>query len=322
MTTAETGDRAVGATVIVPVRNAAATLPRTLRSLAGQDLDDPYEVIVVDDGSTDGSARVAEAAAGPITVLRQAGAGPAAARNRGAAVARGEALCFTDADCFPAAGWLAAGLRALERADLVQGSVRPDPTAERTPYDHTLRVLSETGLYETANLFIRREAFEGLGGFEVWLEPEIGKPLAEDVWLGWRARRAGVEVTFEPDALVHHAVIAQSPLEFLLDRRRLRYFPAIAAKMPELRRAMFFARLFLTRRSAAFDAAVVGAVAAGARRSPLPLLAGAPYAWLLARTARRWGRKGPEVAAVYAARDAVALVSLVRGSLRYRAPVL
>src|SRR5919199_4696505 len=114
------GEGRVRASVIVPVRDAAATLPRTLAALAGQELAEPYEVIVVDDGSRDGSAELAESTPGPVTVLRQPGAGPAAARNRGATAARGTALCFTDADCFPSPGWLDAGMRALERADLAQ----------------------------------------------------------------------------------------------------------------------------------------------------------------------------------------------------------
>lgn len=322
MALAEPGDRPVRASVIVPVRNARKTLPRTLDALTRQVVGELYEVIVVDDGSDDGSAELAEHAPGPIRVLRQAGAGAAAARNRGAAAARGAAICFTDADCFPTPGWLAAGLRALERAELVQGAVRPDPHAARTPFDHTLRVLRETGLYETASLFVRRDLFDALDGFELWLELEVGRPMAEDVWFGWRARRAGATVAFEADALVHHAVIAQRPLAFILERRRLRYFPAIAAKMPEIRREMLFARLFLSRRSAAFDSAVLAVAAALAVRSVGPLLAAGPYAWLLSRTARRWGPKGPEASAVHVVRDLVGLVSLVRGSVRYRSPVL
>lgn len=322
MALAEPDAPAVRASVIVPVRNAAKTLPRTLDALASQVVSERYEVIVVDDGSNDGSAELAEHAPGPVTVLRQAGAGPAAARNRGVAEARGEALCFTDADCFPTPEWLAAGLRALNRAELVQGAIRPDPDAVRTPFDHTLRVIGENGLYETANLFVRRELFEALDGFELWLEPEVGKPMAEDVWFGWRARRAGARIAFEPDALVHHAVIAQRPLDFVLDRRRLRYFPAIVAKMPELRDEMFFARVFLSRRSAAFDVAILGAAMALAMRSFVPVIMAGPYVWSVARTARRWGGQAPAASPVRVVRDLVGLVSLLRGSVRYHSLVL
>src|SRR5947207_499564 len=104
-------------TVVVPARNAEATLGRALDAIASQRLDEPWETIVVDDGSSDGTAGIAEGAPGDVTVLRAGAAGPAAARNRGAEAARGEMLAFTDADCFPAPGWLAAGLRALESAD-------------------------------------------------------------------------------------------------------------------------------------------------------------------------------------------------------------
>ncbi len=321
-TSGDRGIATVRASVIVPVHNGAATLLAALSALARQEAPEAYEVIVVDDGSVDGSAALAERGPGPVTVLRQEQAGPAAARNRGAEAAHGAFLCFTDSDCFPHSGWLAAGLAALEHADLVQGEVRPDPDARRTPYDRTLAVLRESGLYETANLFVRRELFEALDGFEVWLEPEVGKPLAEDVWFGWRARRAGARIAFSSEALVHHAVFAQRPLDVILDRRRLRYFPAIAAKVPEIRRTFFFARIFLSRRNAAFDAAVLGTAAALVARSPLPLAVTAPYVRSLTRTARHWGKRGPAVAAVLAARDAVGLVSLVQGSARWRSLVL
>src|SRR5919198_5805523 len=109
----------VAASVIVPARNAAATIGRTLEALAAQDFPQEYEVIVVDDGSTDDTVAVAEAAPGPVTVRRQEQRGPGEARNLGAQHARGEVLAFTDADCFPERGWLRAGVAALADADLV-----------------------------------------------------------------------------------------------------------------------------------------------------------------------------------------------------------
>ena len=303
------------ASVIVPARDAEATLPRTLAALAAQELDEAYEVIVVDDGSVDDTAELARAAPGPVRLIQQDPLGPAAARNRGVAESEGSALAFCDADCFPTPGWLRAGLAALETADLVQGHVLPDPDAELGPFDRTLWIVLEVGLYETANLFATREIFDRTGGFEEWLVPEIGKALAEDVWFGWKARRLGARTAFAPDALAHHAVFPRGWPEYVAERRRLRYFPAMARKVPELRDHFFYRRLFLNRRTATLDLALLGALAAALLRSPVPLLAAAPYA----RTALR---RPPAVVPADVAADLIGLQSLLVGTLRYRSPLL
>jgi glycosyltransferase involved in cell wall biosynthesis len=307
--------RVTRVSVIVPARDAEATLPRTLAALAVQDLDEPYEVVVVDDGSVDRTAELAMAAPGPVQVVRQDPLGPAEARNRGVAESEGPALAFCDADCFPTPGWLRAGLTALESADLVQGHVLPDPGAELGPFDRTIWILFEVGLYETANLFVTRDTFDRTGGFEEWLVPEIGKALAEDVWFGWKARRLGARTAFAADALAHHAVFPRGWAEYVGERRRLRYFPAMARKVPELREHFFYRRLFLTRRTAALDLALAGAVGAALLHSPVPLLAAAPYA-------RMALRRPPSAVPVDVAADLVGFQSLIKGTLRYRSPLL
>jgi len=312
----------VRASVIVPARDAESTLPRTLEALAAQDLQQPFEIIVVDDGSSDGTAAAARSAPGPVTVLQQAATGPAAARNAGVARSSTRALAFCDADVYPTRSWLREGLAALESADLVQGRVLPDPSAEVGPYDRTLWIEFEVGLYETANLFVTREAFDLAGGFEEWLRPEIGKAMAEDVLFGWKARRNGARTTFAPAALAHHHVFARAWRDYAGERRRLRYFPAMAAKVPELREAFFYRRLFLNRRSAALDLAVAGVLAAALVRSPLPALAAAPYGSIVARRARGFGRRAIGVAAADVAADLVGLAGLVQGSARYRSLLL
>jgi hypothetical protein len=100
--------------VIIPVFNKAAYVTRALDSIANQTFED-FEVIVVDDGSTDDSAKRASAHQDSrIRVLSQANAGPGAARNRGTAEARGELLAFLDADDEWLPDYLATGVRTFD----------------------------------------------------------------------------------------------------------------------------------------------------------------------------------------------------------------
>jgi glycosyltransferase involved in cell wall biosynthesis len=316
------------ASVIVPARNARLTLPRTLAALAAQEFEaGAYEVIVVDDGSTDDTAAVARSAPGSVTVVEQPPRGPAAARNLGVEASAGSALAFCDADVFPTPGWLTAGVAALEDADLVQGRVLPDPDARRGPFDRTIWITSQVGLWETANLFATRDLFERVGGFEEWLRPRSGKALAEDVWFGHQALRTGARPGFCGEALAYHAVFPRSWRAFVAERRRLEYFPAMVRKMPELRHELLTHGVFLTDRTAAFDLALTAAITATWRARAWPLLGTGPYLAALATNAR-WrvaGRSRGQVAAVAladVAADAVGLLALLAGSARYRSAIL
>ena len=307
--------------VIVPARDAAATIAATVRALEAQDFRGEWELILVDDGSSDDTVSVARAAGSErLTVLDGGGNGAAEARNRGIRTARAELIAFTDADCAPTHGWLSAGVAALARADLVQGKVVPDPAQPLGPFDRTLWVESARGFFETANLFAHRQLFEQVGYFDEWLRIG-GRPFAEDLWFGWRAVRAGARTAFEPAALVNHAVFARGPAGYIGERRRLAYFPAVARRVPEFRRGMF-GRVFLTRRTAALDAALLGVVVAALRRSPAPLAAALPYASTVARSARPYRRRAPLVAAVGVAADLVGAAALVKGSARARSLVI
>ncbi|MHB8692681.1 MAG: glycosyltransferase family 2 protein [Solirubrobacteraceae bacterium] len=305
--------------VVVPVLNAAATIASALRALAEQS-DARYEVIVVDGGSTDGSLELlaaAEAGAGSMfSLLHNPLGDPASSRNLGARHARGQVLAFTDADCEPDAGWLAAGLSALGRgAELVQGRVVP--ASSPGPFDRTVSVGAEHGLYETANLFLTRDAFERAGGFEPLpgLRLAPGTHFGEDAWFAWRAKRAGARSTFAADAVVKHAVFERDAAAFIAERRRAAYFPALVAAIPELRSTFLHRRLFLSQASARFDLALAGAVLAlVTRRAPAALLA-APWLAGLARAPS--GTRG-----ALAAADALTAAALLAGSVRHATPVL
>src|SRR5215472_1245425 len=88
----------VRVSVIIPVYNGARTIARAIDSARDQRFEGQYEVIVVDDGSTDGTARILERYGTQVRILTQENHGPAAARNAGASLAHGEYLAFLDAD--------------------------------------------------------------------------------------------------------------------------------------------------------------------------------------------------------------------------------
>src|SRR5262245_44256413 len=160
--------------VVIATHGRSTYLRELLEVLPDQSVGmHAFEVIVCDDGSTDDTWTVLEKATadGPLRLcavrLPQSG-GPGGARNVACARARSDVLAFTDDDCLPTAGWLAALLGALgPGVDVVQGAVRAEPAelAASGPWDKTLWVSGPTPWFETANIAYRRELFERLGGF-------------------------------------------------------------------------------------------------------------------------------------------------------------
>ena len=161
--------------------------------------------------------------------------------------------------------------------------------------------------------------------FEAWLQPRGGKALAEDVWFGYSAIRAGARTAYAPAALAYHAVFPRDWRGYVTERARLQYFAAIARQAPELRDAFLYRRLFLNRRTARLDLGLAGLLLSVGLRSPVPLALALPYARELRRHARRARPQGPPTALVAAAdlaADAVGLAALIGGSAGYRSVVL
>jgi glycosyltransferase involved in cell wall biosynthesis len=315
----------VRVSVVIPARNAEAMIGRTVAAVLGQELDGAFEVVVVDDGSTDATAENARAAG--ARVIPASGArgdvravGPADARNAGVAASSAPLIAFTDADCVPARGWLRAGVEALAYADLVQGRVEPEPGVPVGPFDHVITGREETGLYETANLFVRREWFDRVGGFRAFIDPSQGH-FGEDLVFGWEVRRAGGRSAFAGDALVHHEVVKRPASAWIAERRRLRLFPEATRVVPELR-SRWFLGVFLSRRTAKLHLALAAFVLALVTRRPLLLLLALPYARATFRTDQWYRRWVLEQNAAHLAGDLVGLLALLEGSARSKRVVL
>lgn len=193
--------------MIVPVLNEAANLGAVLDALAGQSDAGPFEVLVVDNGSTDGTPELAAAHPLGPRVLREPTRGPYAARNAGIAAARGEVLAFTDADCRPAPDWLARGREAIDGgADLVGGAIIQECLSgasvwaryDAATYLRQERYVRDQGFAATANLFVRRAMFEAVGPFR----PEL--VASGDVELCQRAVAAGHRLQYSAAARVGH----------------------------------------------------------------------------------------------------------------------
>lgn len=198
--------------VIVPTHNRLALLQQTLSCLAQQNYPrEKYEVVVIDNGSTDGTAVYLQARAqqGQVHYICQPALGPAVARNVGAKAARGDILAFTDDDCLPDPQWLAA-LAAAYGSDpnvaAVGGRVENVHTGEWL-HDYYL-IQDERQLHptvprrylDTANASFRQAAFRQVGGFQ----ERFHFPAAEDVEMGYRLTAAGYTLHFAPQALVWH----------------------------------------------------------------------------------------------------------------------
>lgn len=195
--------------VIVPAHNAAATIGDCLRSLqAQQGVGDSYEIIVVDDGSSDGTAELAQQ--NTITLVHShKRRGAAAARNLGIQVARGDILCFTDADCVPQPDWIAQLIQPLQQDTSIVGSKGIYATRQRRivarfvqieyedKYDR-LRTQSRIDFVDTYSAAYRRQVLLDNGGFDE------GIFFVEDQELSFRLAARSYQMVFQPAAVVYH----------------------------------------------------------------------------------------------------------------------
>lgn len=206
--------------IIIPVLNAAATLPRLLEALAREVMALPdgltAEVIAVDNGSRDGSLEILRRPSPelPLRLIATDRPGPAAARNAGIRQAAGRVLVLLDADCVPEAGWLLYWHKVFSSDPdlMIAGGNLLDAELDSVVarYTAATKILDAAtfaatvpggrpGFYLTANFAMRRSVIDALGLFD-----EALLPTGEDADLCFRADAMGLKRQFFSEIAVHH----------------------------------------------------------------------------------------------------------------------
>lgn len=196
--------------VIVPAYNAADTLAACLDSLLHQSLPrERYEILVVNDGSLDRTAEVAEAyAAAGVRLISQQNQGAGGARNTGVAHAVGSLLLFTDSDCAPHPAWAETLVAAFDDPEVVgvkgtyltrqRSLVARFVQAEYEDRYDRMRGLERINFVDTSSAAYRRQVFVENEGFDLSLR------FNEDQEFGFRLAEKGYKLVFAPGAHVYH----------------------------------------------------------------------------------------------------------------------
>ncbi len=193
--------------VIMPVYNAAATLGEQLEALKAQNYEGNWEIVAVNNRSTDSSVNIIQAYQGQMPHLRLVDAiekqGRAYACNVGAREAKGDAFIFCDADDVVAPSWLAAMAEGLAQSEFAAGTIEVEalnqtkPWCPQPPNWATKRNLDFLPFAGGALMAVSRQAFEQVGGFNE------DAPFCEDIDLSWRLQLQGFTLYPVPEAIVH-----------------------------------------------------------------------------------------------------------------------
>jgi glycosyltransferase involved in cell wall biosynthesis len=214
---ADTRSEAPLLSLIVCTRNRSGRLAAFFDSIARMRARASWELVVVDNGSTDDTASRLESLVRtlevPVTVVSEPRTGLGRARNAGIAAARGALLAFTDDDCYPAIDYVDRVVDAFADPDrgfiggrilLYEPGDHPITIrVDATPIPIPPRSVVPTGLVQGANMAFRREVLGRIGGFDDALGP--GTPFCnDDVDAVARASAAGFAGSYVPEPVVHH----------------------------------------------------------------------------------------------------------------------
>jgi GT2 family glycosyltransferase len=321
-------DGALELAVVIATRNRSRRLAAMLASLRAQTLGcDRFELIVVDDGSTDDTPQLlsAEAERGEFAmrvIRHDHSVGPGGSRNAGWRLAEAPLIAFTDDDCVAEPGWLQAGVAAWggDPERFVQGRTTPIAAERhllgRTAYSYEINAQDDD--FQTCNMFYPRALLERLNGFDSTAFPDVG----EDTDLAWRALQAGARAVFAPDAAVQHAVIQMNLRRAV--RRSWSWGAAapLYIRHPALRRKRLLFRVFWNWQHYLAGRAWIAVVLPW---SPAlwPLKAWLARPWLADRARDPFSRElSPDRAAWFVVMDTVEMLSMMRGSILTRTLVI
>lgn len=193
--------------IVIPAYNAQKIISKTIEACLQQNYSNEYEVIVVDDGSTDDTADIIKKY--PVKYIYQNNSGPAAARNTGWKAASGEIICFIDSDCIPEKNWVEKIVKRYTSDEIggVGGSydiINKDSLLARCIHEEIgqrhITTSGETDYLGSFNLSYRKKVLEKMGGFNESFKHASG----EDNDLSYRVKKAGYKLIFDKDIKVSH----------------------------------------------------------------------------------------------------------------------
>lgn len=306
--------------VCIATYNRADRLDRLLHALAAQELREPFQVVVYDDASTDGTAQVLSSwiSTGELSLDVHRGAvnrGPAVGRNTAWRASRAPLVLFTDDDCVPLPGWAVAHLTSSGSRRVTVGRTCPHPEQRQLegPFSRSLDVTGTT-FFQTCNIGYPRALLDELGGFDEGFRRAAG----EDTELGLRAVKAGAQAVFAPEAEVYHDVRPSSWLAAVRESAKWVDIPLFAKRHPDSGGSVLHSTRWWKRSHPPAVLAVAGLAAMPWQ----PVLVVAVLPWLHLRTGR-WRvnsriRQWPWVLPGQLIVDLAEVTTLVRGSLRHR----
>ncbi len=321
--------------IVIPTHNRCASLLRCLGAIGRQaDCAALCEVIVVVDGSTDGTAGVLGSRQWPfpLQTVSQQNLGAGVARNAGAAMARGEYLAFLEDDVLPADGWLAIARKILAEST-------PDVLEGRTVYAGTEREVrrfepDRTPSFIPCNLIVRRKCFVAVGGYSPdYFDAKRGLYFREDSDFGFRLIGAGYAVSVDERLVVSHPPQFASlrscfrhALRYVFDPLLFRRHPALYRRMIEVKHLFGMTIHRPLHFVALADVGAAALVLAGSAVGSVPVWVAGAGLMLAAGTAFRFRYQGWKALQVYRPGWTMAFVilpfvylcSLLRGCFRYR----